>query len=166
MFTGGQKALLSFLRLLNASCINQPMMNEWHLATREITPHSSLPLPPTSLWICSVFWWRKQCALQLESTKQSVRAVLSVWNVESTTSACSALISSQVLLICTLQCTNPAEKEQRKYADGHDFTQTHEDTHMAGRRSHTRADNTRPHRSRASLTSSFALESVVARTLL
>lgn len=57
-------------------------------------------------------------------------------------------------------------EKQRKYVDGHDFTQTHEDTHMAGRRSHTRADNTRPYRSRASLSSSFALESVVARTLL
>lgn len=48
----------------------------------------------------------------------------------------------------------------------HDFTQTHEDRHMAGRRSHTRTDNTQPYRSRASLTSSLALESVVARTLL
>lgn len=35
-----------------------------------------------------------------------------------------------------------------------------------GRQTHTFADNTWPHRSRASLTSSFALDCVVARTLL
>lgn len=40
--------------------------------------------------------------------------------------------------------------------------------HVAGRNTHThtRTDNTWPYRSRASLTSSFALECVVARTLL
>lgn len=49
--------------------------------------------------------------------------------------------------------------------------QTHKDphtrqTHMAGRHTNKGTDNTWPYRSRASLTSSFALECVVARTLL
>lgn len=43
---------------------------------------------------------------------------------------------------------------------------THKDTHGKQTHIHMCTDNTLPYRSRASLTSSFALECVVARTLL